>query len=107
MTKCIDFVLAFPQADLDVDVFMELPIVMTVESGHPKGHMLRLNKSISGLKQSSLNWFKLLSGAMQKKERDFTPSQIIPCLFLKKDCAVLTYVDDILIIGKTKRMFNH
>ena len=66
-SKCIDFVLAFPQAELDVDVFMELPIGMTVESGNPKEYVLRLNKSIYGLKQSSLNWFKLLSGALQKK----------------------------------------
>eukprot|EP00957_Ditylum_brightwellii_P023323 1760911-Ditylum_brightwellii.AAC.1 len=28
-TKCIDFVLAFSQPDLDVDVFMELPVGMT------------------------------------------------------------------------------
>eukprot|EP00957_Ditylum_brightwellii_P143180 10909756-Ditylum_brightwellii.AAC.1 len=55
LTKCTDFVLAFPQADLDVDVFMELPIGMTVGSGHRKDHMLGINKSIYGLKQSSLN----------------------------------------------------
>eukprot|EP00957_Ditylum_brightwellii_P034010 2575699-Ditylum_brightwellii.AAC.1 len=82
---------------------MELPIGMTVESGHPKDHVLRLNKSIYNLKQSSLNWFKLLSGVMQKKGRDFTPSQIDPWLFLKNECAVLTYVDDVLIIGKTEK----
>eukprot|EP00957_Ditylum_brightwellii_P048913 3710800-Ditylum_brightwellii.AAC.1 len=82
---------------------MELPIGMTVESGHPKDHVLRLNKSIYGLKQSNLNWFKLLSGTMQKKGRDFTPSKINPCVFLKKDCVVLTYVDDVLIIDKTEK----
>eukprot|EP00957_Ditylum_brightwellii_P207348 15352558-Ditylum_brightwellii.AAC.2 len=54
-TQCIDFVLAFPQASLDVDVFMELPIGMTVQSGNPRDYVLRLNKLIYGLKQSSLN----------------------------------------------------
>ena len=30
-TRSIDFVLAFPQADLDVDVFMELPMGMDID----------------------------------------------------------------------------
>eukprot|EP00957_Ditylum_brightwellii_P054375 4120020-Ditylum_brightwellii.AAC.1 len=54
-TQCIDFVMAFPQASLDVDIFMELPIGMTVQSGNPRDYVLRLNKLIYGLKQSSLN----------------------------------------------------
>ena len=68
------FVLAFPQADLDVPVFMELPIGMTVPKGSQKDYVLKLNKSVYGLRQSSLNWFKMLSGALQKSGRDFKPS---------------------------------
>jgi hypothetical protein len=49
-TKAIDFVLAFPQADLDVDVYMELPAGMifndTPEFGQRRMYILKLNKSL-------------------------------------------------------------
>eukprot|EP00957_Ditylum_brightwellii_P063460 4817275-Ditylum_brightwellii.AAC.1 len=54
-TQCIYFILAFPQADLDVDVFMGLPVDMTIDGGDTYKYFLRLNKSIYGLRQSSLN----------------------------------------------------
>eukprot|EP00957_Ditylum_brightwellii_P083930 6379428-Ditylum_brightwellii.AAC.1 len=77
-TQCIDFMLELSQASLDVDVFMDLPIGITVQNGSPRDYVLRMNKSIYGLKQSSLYLFKLLSGALQKTGRDFKPSQVDP-----------------------------
>ena len=55
-TQSIDFVLAFPQADLDVDVWMELPDGMNPEGVDKKDrwkYVLKLNKSLYGLKQAS------------------------------------------------------
>ena len=51
-SQAIDFVLAFPQAELDVPVFMELPVGMAVagSSDPSKPHVLRLRKSLYGLK---------------------------------------------------------
>eukprot|EP00957_Ditylum_brightwellii_P140542 10707434-Ditylum_brightwellii.AAC.1 len=38
-TECIDFILAFPQAKLDIDVFMELPIGVDPPNGaSPKAY---------------------------------------------------------------------
>eukprot|EP00957_Ditylum_brightwellii_P091571 6972353-Ditylum_brightwellii.AAC.1 len=105
-TQCIDFALAFSQANLDVNVFMGLPVSMTVDGGDTYKYVLRLNKSIYGLKQSSLNWVELLSGALQKKGRDFKPSQVDPCLFIRKDIVVPTYVDDVMIIGTTEQSIS-
>eukprot|EP00957_Ditylum_brightwellii_P169528 12902490-Ditylum_brightwellii.AAC.1 len=79
---------------------------MTVDGGDTYKYVLRLSTSIYGLRQSSLNWFKLLFGALQKKGRDFKPSQVDPCLFIRKDIVVLTYVDDVLIIGTTKQSIS-
>ena len=56
----IDFVLAFPQSDLDVDVFMDLPLVMLVD-GNRREWVLKLNKSLYGLNQASEKWFDLLN----------------------------------------------
>ena len=56
-TKAIDFVLAFPQAELEVPVYMELPAGMDL-AGHGKDsskYLLKLKQSLYGLKQASMN----------------------------------------------------
>jgi hypothetical protein len=58
-SKSIDFVLAFPQADLEVPVYMELPMGFDVpENESQKHYVLRLNKRLYGLKQAGYNCFK-------------------------------------------------
>jgi len=53
-SKSIDFILAFPQADLDVDIWMELPtgIVISGKDNESKAYILKLKKSLYGLKQA-------------------------------------------------------
>ena len=97
-TSTIDFTLAFPQVDLDVDVYMELPHGMVGPDGTRKNHILKLNKSLYGLKQASHNWFNYLCQALEN--RDFVRSQSDPCVFFRDGLVLLIYVDDIMIIGK-------
>jgi len=102
-SKSIDFVLAFPQADLDVDIWMELPLGFEPldDPGNDRKYVLKLNKNLYGLKQASYNWYeKLKTGLM---DRGFKPSQIDPCLYLKKGMIVLTYVDDCIIVGDSMK----
>jgi hypothetical protein len=76
-SKSIDFILAFPQADLDVDIWMELPtgIVVSGKDTESRAYVLKLKKSLYGLKQASLNWFeKLKQGLM---DQGFTPPKLI------------------------------
>ena len=81
-SKSIDFVLAFPQADLDVPVYMELPAGMQIEgAAHPKHHVLLLRKSLYGLKQASANWYDKLKRSLQL--RGFHESVADPCVFVK------------------------
>jgi hypothetical protein len=97
-SKSIDFVLAFPQADLEVPVYMELPLGFDApENGSQKLYVLCLNKSLYGLKQAGYNWFaKLHNGFI---DCGFTQSNIDACVFFGKGCIVLTYVDDCIIVG--------
>ena len=57
-SKSINFVLAFPKADLDVPVCMELPAgvnPVNVSNDNRRRYVLKLNKSLYGLKQTGYN----------------------------------------------------
>ncbi|EJK58187.1 hypothetical protein THAOC_21711, partial [Thalassiosira oceanica] len=100
-SKSIDFVLAFPQAELDVDIWMELPLGFAPEDDLDNGrkYVLKLNKNLYGLKQASYNWYEKLKKGLT--DRGFTPSTTDPCLYLKRGMIVLTYVDDCIIVGNS------
>jgi hypothetical protein len=60
-SKSIVFVLAFPQTDLDMPVYTELPAGVNptnVSDGDRRRYDLKLNKSLYGIKQAGNNWFK-------------------------------------------------
>ncbi len=58
--------LASPQADLEIPVYMELPIGFDALDGEShKFYVLRLNKSLYGLKQAGNHWFAKLSNGLQ------------------------------------------
>ncbi len=99
-SKSIDYVLAFPQADLEVPVYMELLLGFDApQNGSRKLYVLCLNKSLYGLKQAGYNWFaKLRNGLM---DRGFNQSNIDACVFFGKGCIVLTYVDDCIIVAES------
>ena len=83
-TQAIDFVLAFPQAELEVPVYMELPADMDL-AGHGKDsskYLLKLKRSFYGLKQASMNWHCKIK--IFFKDRSFWESLSDPCLFISK-----------------------
>ena len=95
-TRSIDFTLAFPQADLLEEIFMLLPAGIEVQD-KSQIYVLRLNKSLYGLKQSARNWFQCLSEAL--KLRGLKPTVRDPCVFIGKRIVVIVYVDDCLIFS--------
>jgi hypothetical protein len=96
--KSIEFVLAFPQADLEVPIYIELLLGFNApQNRNQKLYVLQLNKSLYGFKQAGCNWFaKLCNGLL---DHGFTQSNIDACVFFGKGCIVLTYVDDCIIVG--------
>jgi hypothetical protein len=105
LSKSIDFVLASPQADLEIPVYMELPIGFDApEEENCRSYVLKLNKSLYGLKQAGYNWFAKLSNGLQ--DHGFVQSSIDPCVFFNHKCIILTYVDDCIIIGDTRNQIN-
>ena len=101
-SRSIDFVLAFPQAELHEYVYMELPFGFDHDGD--RSYVMKLNKSIYGLKQASSNWFDHLTKGL--KQRDFFPSEMDPCVYYKDNCIVLVYVDDCIIFSKDKSVID-
>ena len=104
-SKAIDFVLAFPQADIDTDIWMYLPIGFQVDGQTEKesecNYRLKLDKNLYGLKQGSHNWYKMLKRGLE--DRGFISSAVDPCIYLRDGLIVLTYVDDCVIVGNSMR----
>ena len=63
-SKAIDFQLVFPQAELNEDIWMQLPagfqVYIDIEENSDKHYFLKLEVSLYGLKQASFNWCEKL-----------------------------------------------
>ena len=111
-SKSIDFVLAFPQAELEVDIFMEIPAGMQVEDENQPGtrdggkgkYVLKLRKNLYGLKQAGYNWYNMLREGLER--RGFLASRIDECVFYSEGAVILTYVDDCIIFGDSDKRVN-
>jgi len=108
----IDFVLAFPQADVRTDIYMHVPEKFKVNNGeltldenapHPskQANVVKLIKNIYGLADASLTWHVHLKKGLL--EFGFKQSQVDPCLFLKGNMLFILYVDDGVVLCPKKR----
>ena len=58
--RSIDFILAFPQAGLDCGIYMELPYGFDIDGS--KRFILKLNKNLYGLKNTSHSFLESTKG---------------------------------------------
>lgn len=92
---------AFLNADLTETIYMRQPKGYEVKG---KEHcILKLNKSLYGLKQSASLWNKNISDKL--KELRYTQGKADPCLYIKRNkgiiCYVIIYVDDIIMASNS------
>jgi Reverse transcriptase (RNA-dependent DNA polymerase) len=97
-TQQIDFTNAFCQADIDEELYVEMP----QDFGDPQGRdmVLKLRKSLYGTKQAPRTWFLKLKSCLES--RGFTQSSLDPCFFIHRDMVYLNYVDDSILIGRDR-----
>lgn len=98
-SRQVDFVLAYPQADMEADVFMEIPQGFR-RGGLHRTHCLKLLKNLYGGKNSGRLWYLHLRKGLEKL--GFEASKLDECLFYRGDTMLLVYVDDCIIVSKTK-----
>jgi hypothetical protein len=93
----VDFVMAYPQAPIETDIYMELPQGIQTATGNSKDHVLKLLKNIYGQKQAGRVWNSFLVDKLISL--GYTASLINDCVFFRGDTIFMVYVDDDIFLG--------
>jgi Reverse transcriptase (RNA-dependent DNA polymerase) len=84
-------VLAYAQADVECDLYMEIPKGFEVV-GENLDYVLKLKKNLFGQKQAGRVWNKHLVNKLESV--GFKQSVIDECLFFKSSAMFILYTDD-------------
>ena len=84
--------LAYPQAPIEYDMYMELPAGIRTKYGDGRTNVLHLLKNLYGQKQAGKIWNDHLVSGL--KEIGFVQSKIDGCLFYRGSVIFVVYVDD-------------
>jgi hypothetical protein len=95
-TRQIDFVLAYPQADIECDLYMQIPQGFRF-AGSRQTHALKLKKNLYGQKQAGRVWNQYLTKGLI--ERGFTQSKVDECVYYRGSVIFMVYVDDGILCG--------
>ena len=98
-TRQIDFVLAYPQADVECDLYLEIPQGFTF-NGERKTHCLKLLKNLYGSKAAGRVWQQHLFRGLA--DIGFTQSDTDECVFYRNRTIFMVYTDDGILCGPDK-----
>lgn len=97
-TKQLDFVLAFPQAPVDRDIYMKIPKGFELDQGNSNDYVLKLHKNVYGQKQAGRVWNKYLVNKLVN-ELKFVQSKTDECVFYRGQTMYVLYTDDSILAG--------
>jgi len=94
-----DFVLAYPQANIDGEIYMRLPKGFELNDGRTHHmHVLKLLKNIHRLKQAGLVHNKHFHQDLINL--GYRQSKVDPCLYYRSGLMMVIYADDFTIASK-------
>jgi hypothetical protein len=93
----IYFVLAYPQAPIEHDMYMELPPGIETKHGHSKDYVLKLLANLYGQKPAGRVWNQYLVNHLL--QIGFKQSLIDKYLFYKGNIIFVVYVDGGIFFG--------
>ena len=88
----MDYTTAFLHAPITDEVYVEMP-----QGFREPGKVLKLKRSLYGLKQSPRNFYKHLKGQLESV--GFIQSNVDACLFISEKVILVVYVDDTLLFA--------
>jgi hypothetical protein len=92
-----DFIMAYPQAPIECNMYMELTQGIQVAEGDSRDYVLKLLKNIYGQKQAGCVWNEFLVDKLSSL--GYKSSLIGDCVFYKDDIIFMVYVDDGIFLG--------
>ena len=95
----VDFVMAYPQAPIEMDMYMELPPGIDTTLGNSKDFVLLLLNNLYGQKQAGRVWNQFLVDKLLSI--GFKQSLVDECMFYRGNIIFIVYVDDGIFIGKS------
>ena len=102
-TTQIDYVLAFPQAPVERDIYMEIPKGFQLSGNiDPKEYVLKIHRNIYGQKQAGRVWNKYLVDKLINTV-GFRQSKVDECVFYKGNVIYVLYTDDSILAGPSKQ----
>ena len=100
----IDFVMAYTQANVKTDIFMQLPKGPTIQGVDPNKHLLKLQKNLYGLKDSQVTSHEHIKTGLLSP--GFRQSKVDPCLLIKGTVLLFLYVDDAALFSPNSTAIN-
>ena len=101
-SRQVDFVLAYPQAPIEFDLYMQLP--KGIESKFGSDKVLRLNKNLYGQKQAGRQFHIFARDNIVAN--GWKQSVIDECVFYKDGTIMLMYVDDLILLNASNNAIN-
>jgi hypothetical protein len=92
--------MAYPQAPVDRDMYMEIPKGYVLSFGVAKDFVLKIHKNIYGQKKAGRVWNDYLVAKLKKI--GFVQSRINPCIFTRGTLYAL-YTDDSILASPSEK----
>jgi Reverse transcriptase (RNA-dependent DNA polymerase). len=101
-TVQLDYGLAFPQAPVEKEIYMEIPRGVKLSDGDDtKDYVLKLKRNVYGQKQAGRVWNKYLVDKLVN-EVGFKQSEVDECVFYRGNVLYVLYTDDSILAGPDK-----
>ncbi|KAL7481443.1 hypothetical protein ACHAW6_007124 [Cyclotella cf. meneghiniana] len=97
--------MAYTQAPIETDLYMEIPHGIETTEGNTKDYVLQLLANIYGQKQAGRVWNHYLVSKLESIV--FTQSCLDECVFYRDDIVFTVYVDDGIFLGTFDDQLSH
>jgi hypothetical protein len=96
--------MAYPQAPIEMDMYMKLPTGIHTKHRNSKDHVLKLLANIYGQKQVGCVWNSYL--VTKLREINFKQSLIDNCVFYRDNVIFIVYIDDGIFLGPSDQQLR-
>jgi hypothetical protein len=100
----VNFVMAYPQAPIKMDMYMELPTEIHTKHGNSKDHILKLLANIYWQKHAGGVWNSYLITKL--REINFKQSLIDNCIIYRDDIIFIVYVINGIFLGPSDQQLR-